>query len=46
MRNASAFVAKFDASVEALPMREVARYAKKDMRWTASDFKVAIMLFF
>jgi len=38
VRPASSLVAKFDASVGSLPLREAVRYTGKNLRWTANDF--------
>ena len=32
--------------VQSSPMREAVRYKEKNMKWTASDFKVKIFFFF
>lgn len=38
-RPLSAIAANFDAMVESLPLREAARYKKKNMKWQSTDVK-------
>jgi hypothetical protein len=36
---ASSLISSFDNSVEKNPLREAVRYTKKNMKWTANEFK-------
>jgi hypothetical protein len=40
-RDNSSFLKHLNESVGQLPMREAARYTKKNMKWTARDFDVS-----
>lgn len=40
LRRASSLVGTFDKIVNESPMREAMRYTDKNMKWTASEFKV------
>ena len=37
-------VAKFEDSVAGLPMREAVRYTTKNLKWTAADVKVRLVV--
>lgn len=38
-RNASTLVSSFESSIAKIPIREAVRYTKKNMKWTADEFR-------
>ena len=39
-RNASSLITSFESSISKIPIREAVRYTKKNMKWTADEFRV------
>ena len=39
-RNASSLISSFESSIAKIPIREAVRYTKKNMKWTADEFRV------
>ena len=44
-RNASTLVSSFESSIAKIPIREAVRYTKKNMKWSAEEFRVRNLSF-